>query len=55
MTITLTLAEATATYKAVEQQLAQLRQQAQADGYYEMRIAQMEQIQQKIEDAILAD
>ncbi len=55
MTVELTLAEATAVYKAVEQHLAQLRLQARQDCYYEARILAMEIIQEKIEAAILRE
>ena len=52
MKIDFTLAEATAIYKALEQKIAQLR--LEKDGYARMRAARLEQIEQKIEDAILA-
>ena len=53
MKVELTLAEATAVYKAVEQCAAQLR--LAKDGYAPMRIAALERIEQKIEEAILAE
>ena len=53
MTITLTLAEATAIYKALEQKVALLR--LDPDGYARIQASQLEAIAQKIEDAILAE
>lgn len=53
MTITLTLAEATATYKALEQKIDLL--QLDRDGHVRRQASQLEAIAQKIEDAILAE
>ena len=53
MTIEVTLAEATAIYKALEQKIAQLR--PDPDGYVRLQVARLERIEQKIEDAILAE
>lgn len=52
MKISLTLAEATAVYKALEQKIAQLR--PDPDGYVQQQVAFLQNIEQKIEDAILA-
>lgn len=52
MTINLTLAEATAIYKALEQKIAQMR--PEPDGYVQQQVAFLQNIEQKIEDAILA-
>lgn len=53
MTITLTLAEATAVYKALEQKIALLR--PDSDGYIRQQVVRLQKIEQKIEDAILAE
>lgn len=53
MKISLTMAEATAVYKALEQKIAQLR--PEPDGHTRLQVARLERIEQIIEDAILAE
>ncbi len=52
MTINLTLAEATAVYKALEQKIALLQQDSR---HISSDIARLTQISQKIENAILSE